>query len=248
MSRSPLEFLRIPLLVVGLTAALVACGDDAKGGDSGVDIITDSGPADAPPGPECEMTECGDLCVDTATDPLHCGGCDMACKSPGQICTGSLPCACPSPFLPSTVSPSGFDQVIEQMGIKIGLAPQIGSVFNLFAVIYDPEDDLNVPYDLANASSTLTPPAVAAGYDVDIMTMNAHTAYAPTAGTLTLTAACEDGVVGFIEDVTFSEIKDVFDPTPVPNGCSFMVEDLSFQIGSDCMDMDGGVDPADAAI
>ncbi|MBL8677944.1 MAG: VCBS repeat-containing protein [Myxococcales bacterium] len=39
--------------------------------DSGVDVVTDTG---------CSRT-CGGRCVDVATDPMHCGGCNMPCPT-----------------------------------------------------------------------------------------------------------------------------------------------------------------------
>lgn len=41
-----------------------------------------------------ENTVCETLCVDTRIDPLHCGGCDLAC-GPGFVCKDSA-CACPT--------------------------------------------------------------------------------------------------------------------------------------------------------
>jgi hypothetical protein len=34
------------------------------------------------------LTACGDRCVDTTTDRLHCGACDRAC-SPGERCAAA---------------------------------------------------------------------------------------------------------------------------------------------------------------
>src|SRR5262249_47942683 len=33
-------------------------------------------------------TRCGTSCLDTTSDPLHCGGCDHACQT-GETCSGS---------------------------------------------------------------------------------------------------------------------------------------------------------------
>jgi len=38
----------------------------------------------APPYCGEELTTCGDACVDTDSDPLHCGGCDDECAIPGR--------------------------------------------------------------------------------------------------------------------------------------------------------------------
>ena len=44
-----------------------------------------------PPG----LRECSGVCVDTSSDPAHCGSCFNACPA-GQSCTGFLGCSCPS--------------------------------------------------------------------------------------------------------------------------------------------------------
>jgi hypothetical protein len=40
------------------------------------------------------LADCGGLCVATASDPQHCGGCDVVC-APEQVCAGSCTSACP---------------------------------------------------------------------------------------------------------------------------------------------------------
>jgi len=63
--------------------------DDAAVDDAG----SDAGPV------ECDAieTDCGGTCVDTSTDPAHCGGCGVTC-APGQICNagacGASPVYC----------------------------------------------------------------------------------------------------------------------------------------------------------
>jgi hypothetical protein len=56
-------------------------------------------------GPSCVKTQCGDECVDTTTDPRHCGNCTTACGV-DQICTGgackSNPCPAANPNLCGT--------------------------------------------------------------------------------------------------------------------------------------------------
>jgi hypothetical protein len=61
---------------------------DAEGeGDPQIDDAQPEGEGTCEPGWEL----CGDKCVDTQTDPEHCGGCDLPCTAPehaGPICLG----------------------------------------------------------------------------------------------------------------------------------------------------------------
>jgi len=68
---------------LALIGALAACG-----GEEGKTIVTPL---------ECEsgMLHCGTSCVDTSSDPRHCGGCDNVCAA-GEICLdGTCGIACP---------------------------------------------------------------------------------------------------------------------------------------------------------
>ncbi|MBN1774037.1 MAG: hypothetical protein JXB32_22450 [Deltaproteobacteria bacterium] len=50
--------------------------------DVGPGEAVDEGPDDAPPACPIGFTWCGDACVDTSSDPLHCGGCGHVCDAP----------------------------------------------------------------------------------------------------------------------------------------------------------------------
>ena len=70
------------LVVFGLVAA---CGDNSTP-DPG--NTPDASVPDASVPPTCDtagFTLCGEACVNTATDPAHCGSCDQACAT-GQAC------------------------------------------------------------------------------------------------------------------------------------------------------------------
>jgi len=212
------------------------------GGSSKPDVtFTDASPPvpDAsiqlpPDAAVCTTTTCDGACVDTATDPLNCGGCGMACASPGQICSGALPCECPADFVPASIGGGGFDQIQAQAGAIIALAPSIGATLDVTAVVYDLTLEVGTVYDLATGLGTLTPPAVAAGYDVDINSFTAHTAYGATAGTITFDTICDVGASGTMANVVFSEVLGVTDPTAVEGGCSMSYDSLAFAIGDAC--------------
>ncbi len=79
--------------LVALGFFVAACGGGGarpSGGDGG------SGDGAADSGPRCEAAEvlCGAECVDTQSDPSHCGACDDACGS-GEVCNmGSCALSC----------------------------------------------------------------------------------------------------------------------------------------------------------
>ena len=73
------------------------------GGDTDAGLVDGGGGDGAPPGCTPGLTMCGDVCVDTATDAAHCGGCDQAC-APDFICVASVctdPAACDPPGAPA---------------------------------------------------------------------------------------------------------------------------------------------------
>ena len=233
-------------LLLALTVfAAAACsgGDD----DPVVAVVVDATPADATIIPDatpfvCMQTECGDLCVDTATDPAHCGGCDMACASSGQICTGTLPCECPADFIPADLTGS----VMAQNGALVGLSFVIGNTFDIGAVVYDLDVAIGVEHQLGG----LTLPTVVAGYDVDTSAFTAHTAYAATSGTLVFDNLCAEGASGTINALEFAEVEGITNPTPIAGGCSMSYKSLTFNFGS-CPPlpaMDGGTLIQDAGV
>ncbi len=230
---TPSSLLALPFLLgLGLTPA--CSGDD----NAPTVTFTDAAPPipDAstvvPDAAPCLGTVCDGVCTDTSTDSLNCGGCGETCDSPGQICTGSTPCACPADFVPSQIGGSGFDQIFAQGPVIVALAPIVGATLDVGAVVFDLTLETGVEYDLAEAIGTLSAPAAAAGNDVDINTFSAHTPYGATSGTIVFDTICAEGVSGTMTNVVFSEVAAVTDPTLVKGGCSMMSETISFNIGS----------------
>ncbi len=228
----------LALLVLFLSSAafISSCSED-----TGPNVnLTDSGPADAEPAPDaappdafvCTFTECGSACVDTSTDSLNCGGCGLACNSPGQICSGSLPCACPADFVPGSFGGTAADQVFAQAGAIAAIAPVTFGPLNIVAVVYDLSLTTGTDYDLSDSLENTAPPSVALGYDVDLQSQNAKTAYAATEGTINFDTICDGGASGTITDVVFAEVGGITDPTPLVNGCDLSHDTLTFDIGT----------------
>jgi hypothetical protein len=223
--------------VVAFVALMAAMACDGGGGsgtaDGGVSFI-DSGPPDATVEP-CNGTRCDGVCVDTASDPMNCGGCGLTCDSPGQICTGDAEaCTCPDPFIPASITPSGFDQVRDDIvpGVTVALVPMLsGGKINAFIVGYD--DTTPIGEDIV-LDGGLTVPNAAAAFDVDQASLSARTAYQVTAGTLRFTSACLAGAQGTLTDATFAEVTQELPPTVVAGGCQFSAATVAFRIGSAC--------------
>jgi hypothetical protein len=79
------------ILVIFLAAA---CSLSVPSAYTPEDASTDDGQDGDGPGPCPEgQTRCGDSCVDTTADPMHCGGCFNACTA-GMSCVDSV-CVCP---------------------------------------------------------------------------------------------------------------------------------------------------------
>ncbi len=230
---------RICLALMHATAwislSAVACGGDDDAAGSGADAgggAADAAAADAssPDAAVCTMTMCGDECVDTATDSAHCGGCDMACESPGQICSGALPCTCPPEWIPADLTQPVGSEVDQRLfpGLLVGIAPVFEEeIINAVLVGFVEETPVGTDIDLSEITAP-APPLVAAAYDVDVETNEVHTPYLATTGTVNFTELCAQGVRGTVTDAVFVEVSGVTDPTPVDGSCQVAVASLAF--------------------
>jgi hypothetical protein len=215
-------------------ASLVAaCGGGDNNPDAQLVPTTDAPPPDAsrPDAFVCTLTECGGECVDTSSDPDHCGGCDDACQS-GAECEAS-DCVCIANYLPNAITPGGLDQVFTQAGITIRLGVLLGGQINALGIGYNGSTETGVEYAL---TGELAPPLVLSAYNVDVATMNAEAGFVAVAGTLEFTDICAEGIAGTLTGVTFQAAN--LDTLSIdPNGCTFAVPTLTFSIGAACPDM-----------
>ena len=217
-------------------ASIAGCGGGGSNPDAELVHEVDARPPDAslPDAFVCTMDECpGDICTDFDTDPEHCGDCDTACQA-GAVCNAQL-CECPTyDFLPPTLTgnPIGQDMVITQAApTLIGITPYFAGALHVFAAGYDPDMVvIGTPYTL-DGTTVPAPPFVAAAYNVDIASMTAEAAFVAVSGTVVFTAACADGVSGTVTDATF-QAGTFLPPAIDPNGCTFTVPTLTFEIAS----------------
>lgn len=225
---------------------LFACGGggSSKEADAGNGDIDAGSDIDA--GETCEGEICFEVCVDTTTSVQHCGGCNMACESPGRLCEASE-CICPVDFVPATVTATGELALIDNNAFAPatlavgaifgdgGFVHAAGVGFLAEPVLDDqgnevPATPLDTPITL---DGSLTAAALVAGYQVDIAAdpPEFRTGYIATAGTITFDTRCPTGASGTAAGVTFSEFAGT-DISPVDGGCSFTVANLAFAIGS----------------
>jgi len=104
------------------------------GVDGGPPAGVDAGPAPADAGPACAagQTSCGGACVDTDTDPAHCGRCGQACAPGGSCaggaCMGGVGCP-PAPTGVDVEAAAALDLTNEArtaMGVPcMGMSPEI---------------------------------------------------------------------------------------------------------------------------
>jgi hypothetical protein len=210
---------------------LAACKSDDDPGNDPVDAADEppDAPAD-PPDAGCEGEVCDGVCYDTSSDEEHCGDCDTVCEQTGSVCEDS--CICPADFVAEepTFLAQGIEEPAQGFYFAYGGFPFAGKL-NALVVLAAATLELDTPYEL---TGELSPPAIGVGYDVDIDSQEAQAAFFATAGTVTFTAICAEGIAGHAEDLTFQAVNSLEDPTVDPEGCSFTVEAVNFAFGEDC--------------
>lgn len=232
--------------VLALASTLVlfaACGGSDSGSPDAAGAPDATVVPDAVPGPDaCPGTLCPafdfapGVCVDTTTDEQHCGDCTTVCTG-GRYCDNT--CMCPPGFVPD--SPVlGLTQV-QSLG---------GQAILGFGLYTDPVDSMPDGLVTIYAVGTTAPvtldfgptpgqslPAMAAGYHVMIngQSATADAAYYATAGTITFDTICDGGFSGHADNVTFTGVNGLMDPTIPQDACSFQVTGpITFAYGNAC--------------
>lgn len=227
-----------------LVAGAAACGDDSEGApDAGVSLVDAPPPPDAAPPPDaepCADGECDGVCVNFETDEATCGDCTTTCNG-GESCQEGE-CVCPEGFVPAMPT-FQFGQVLD--GSQLGLPGAIGG-FGIYgaggvpsalvaAYQADGENATVIGEEYTLSDKTLgTPPLLATGYNVDLNGFTFDAAYYATAGTIVFDTICAEGFSGTATNVTFTGVEGLMNPTIDPDGCSFLVESVTFAFGEAC--------------
>ncbi len=101
--------------VDGFEVAEEADAEDVGEADVGPEVVedvgpgetTDVGPEDVPPTCPVGLTRCDDACVDTSSDPSHCGECGHACGAPPNAVPSCVDGACSFACNPGFVALEG---------------------------------------------------------------------------------------------------------------------------------------------
>jgi hypothetical protein len=211
---------------LGLAPSLAGCGSSKSTPDAATIKLPDAS--------SCPVASCGGVCVDTTTDKQHCGSCTNACTQTGSTCGGTpAACGCPAAFLPASHTDAGSDLVTAFGGatLAIGLESAANGT-NGVVIGYDPATIQTAhAYDLSTVTAG-TRPYVQAAYGFDLMTFIPSAAFYATAGTLTFTKACANGVVGTLTGATFKASTNVSNPMIDLAGCGFTMPTVTFTIGA----------------
>lgn len=213
----------IPLAAIIGLAGAIACGGSDAGGDA-----PDAMPS-VPDAATCDMTLCGDDCVDTSTSTDHCGGCFQPC-TPAQDCDQN--CQCPSVAVSEDfILRDMDDEMLAPTIIGIGVFAD-GQRLNALVIGFaDPGTLTNTDIDLAAGE----PPFVAIGYDIDTATRQYRSAFRAQTGTLNLTRRCALGVAGTVTGADLVEVEPDSDPpVAIPDGCTATIESIAFDFGDAC--------------
>ncbi len=216
----------VPLLV------LAGCGGGGEGtadASPPPDVaVPDAEPPDAIP---CDHTVCGSECVDTSSNPDHCGECFREC-TPSQECAAS-DCACPE-IVPPTGELGQFltqmdDEILAPTVLGIGVYTPDDSILHAVVIGFHPTDtpvDTDLDLSVPEAGD---PPFVGFGFDLDVNDQTYRGSFRSISGTLHLTTRCADGVAGTMSNVVLHEVDATADPPePYEDPCTIEIESLSF--------------------
>jgi hypothetical protein len=167
---------------------VVAChSDDGTGGSGGTGGASSS--TGSPCGADQEL--CGDTCVFIESDPMHCGGCDVACRS-DQVC-GHASCGCVSGNLDCDGKCVDPETSVAHCGASGDcLGPNAGEACSIDAVCVQGACSSKCPFGYLSCDGTCVDPETShdhCGATADCLGPNAGQGCAPG-------DACNAGVCG----------------------------------------------------
>jgi len=230
-------------VAAALAVALgMGCGDDSSAKeDAGLIVLFDA----TPPPPDafvCVGMMCGETCIDTTSDPFHCGMCDHTC-SPASECADSE-CQCPAAFLPASVDDPDANVGSFGGSMNVYARTTITGTDGLEHRVTVGFDPAAVPIDTDLDLATTTAASMRVRYNTTFTGPSGS--FTAISGTMHLTRACAEGVTGTITGVALAETEGgPGGGTAIPDGCGFEGVSLSFDLGPACgSSIDAGIPDA----
>jgi hypothetical protein len=240
---------RLTYATFALLAFAAACGSKNGGGAPDAPVVM---LPDAPPPPDAmpdalvcnppQMMCTPGSCTDTTTDESNCGSCGMVCQG-GAFC-GPMPtngaCQCPTDFVPDTIATNALLSN-NAAHLLLDVAPFAGTNGpDAFVLVTATAGTTTGNFTFTGG---LTPPIVALAYNLNLASQSADSYFVAVSGKMNIsTFTCNptnpnigSEIKGTLTNVKFQGATGSLMSMNLmvdPNGCTFTVPSLSFDITS----------------